>query len=193
MNTRPPLLLSTLLALSLIALSSAALWAAQKSQHAAQTQLTQARQRAQALHQRYQKTLADAPTLRDTIARFQTHQQQGLIGPENRLNWAKQLRSLAQEQRLGALEFTLTPQRSLGFVDAAREFERHASQMTLSLKLLHEGDLLRLHAALRAQPDAIVRPLNCTLATLADSSYRLSAHCTLDWISIDTHASPTPP
>ncbi|GAB2888802.1 hypothetical protein GCM10027046_16590 [Uliginosibacterium flavum] len=201
MNSRPllaqksarQLSLSVLVAVVLIALGGGLLWASQQQLKHAQREHDSARSAAQALHQRYQKAQADEPTIRQTIARFDQLHQQGLIGAENRLDWANALRNIGQTRRLGKLEFSLAPQRELAKLDAAGQFASKASQMKLSLQLLHEGDLLRVLDDLRNISGAIVQPRKCSLSELAGAAdqgnARLAAECELDWITVQAPAA----
>ena len=185
--------LSALIAVILIALGAGLLWGSQQQLLRARRDHAQERSAAQALHQRYQKAQADEPTIRDTIARFNQHQQQGLIGAENRLEWANAVRSIGQTRRIDKLEFTLAPQRELGKLDPDGRFSTRASQMKLTMQVLHEGDLLRVLADLHALPGALIQPRRCSLSPLANGAdqgnSRLAAECELDWI---TAQAPTP-
>ncbi|HEX5125794.1 MAG TPA: hypothetical protein VFW00_03560 [Rhodocyclaceae bacterium] len=141
------------------------------------------------LRERYQRTASDEATIRATIGRFNGLLQQGLIGPENRLDWADELRAIRDTRRIPKIEFELVPQRVLSPLDSRGEYTLTASQMKLQAGLLHEGDLLRLLADLRNTRGALVVPRSCDLehATPShdnDDSITLQAHCALDWITI---------
>ncbi|PLK47373.1 hypothetical protein [Uliginosibacterium sp. TH139] len=187
---------SLLVALICITLGATLLWAARHSQANARASHASTRDEARQLHERYLATRRDEALLRETIARFETLRQQGLIGPENRLEWANGVRSAALALRLPPPEFTLAPRRSLGKIDAAGLFNLQASQMKLSLELLHEGDLLALLERLAARPDVLLHPQRCLLVrnnnrTGGDGG-GLHAECALDWISITPPATVEP-
>lgn len=159
----------------------------------AQAEQGRARDLARTLHQRYQQAQANEPDLRQSIARFEQFRRQGLIGPENRLEWAAALHIIGQNRALGPLDFTLAPQHPLAKLDPAGTYTSKASSMKLRLALLHEGDLLRVLADLHGLPGVLVTPRHCSLADQPGEGRTegLTAECELDWITVDT--APRPP
>jgi hypothetical protein len=182
-------------ALMLLA-GSALLWLSQKHLLTARQTQAHARDEARKLHDRYQATRRDEDLLRDTIGRFEILREQGLIGPENRLDWANAVRGAVQNRRLESVEFSITPQRNLIKLDAAGLFSLNISQMNLSLGLLHEGELLRLLDDLSQQPDALVQARHCRLTRQgsmdSNESAALKAECELDWLSISQSPAAAP-
>lgn len=175
-------------ALFLCLLGGGLLWASQQTLAKARRDQLGAREQAHSLHERYLATLRDEAPIRQTIARFDQLQAAGLIGPENRLDWANAVRHAAQNRRLDAPEFSIEPRRNLGQPDPGTPFTLSASRMKLSLGLLHEGELLRLLDDLARRPDAILHPRNCQLQRNAspqpNEHAALRAECELDWITV---------
>lgn len=132
--------------------------------------------------------LRDEPEIRRALRRFEQLRQTGLIGSERRLEWAEATTRLRQQLKEPALDFELAPQRSLP--NANNELPLQASTMTLRASLWHEGDLLRMLAALREQRSASVLPRRCTLereaANTGVEAPPVSAVCELDWITLGT-------
>ena len=169
--------------IALIAYNHQALTAATKAQ-------TQAKATANSLHDQYINTARDEALLRETIERFNSLRDSGLIQAEDRLRWADELREIRSSLRIPRLDYELQPQRVLRNLDAKGEHRLHASQMKLTMDLLHEGDLLRILERLQTRRDAIVLIRECNLdraaanTTGAQMSHTLKANCTLDWISL---------
>lgn len=188
---------SLLIALIMILLGAGLLWASRQSLAQARSSADAARSEAQKQHDRYLAVSRDEAIIRQTIARFDALTQQGLIGPENRLDWANALRNAALKHRIEHLEFSIEPQRSLGKLDTAGQFHLNASQMKLSLNLLHEGEILRLLEDLGSRSDAMLFPQHCLLRKISGQkpgeTNAVRAECKLDWITISPPASPTPP
>lgn len=180
--------LSLITALLLILIGAGLFWLSQQHMSAARTAQRQAQAQAREQHERYMLTSRDEPLIRQAIESFKTLRQQGLIGPENRLEWAGAVREASEKYRLQPAEFSIEPQRSLSKLDAAGQFQLSASTMRLRLELLHEGELLRFVDELAQRPDAIVHARQCNLsrqpAPPAGEASLLKAECELDWITI---------
>lgn len=187
---------SLLIALIMILLGGGLLWASRQSLAQARNSAAAARSEAQKQHDRYLAVSRDEAIIRQTITRFNALTEQGLIGPENRLDWANALRNAARKHHIEHLEFSIEPQRSLGKLDTAGQFHLHASQMKLSLNLLHEGEILRLLEDLSNQHDAMLFPQHCLLRKAAGQkpgeTHAVRAECKLDWITFSPPASPAP-
>lgn len=187
---------SLAIALLMCLVGGSLLWASRQALDTSRRELVNMRAQAVTLHERYLNTSRDEALIRQTIQRFELLRQQGLIGPENRLDWANNLRQASQARRLENLEFSIAPQRKLGKTEAYGQYSFNASQMKFQLGLLHEGDLLRLLDDLAGQPDALIYPRHCllrrNLVSAQGETAALHAECELDWITISPPASPTP-
>ncbi|MBS1210955.1 MAG: hypothetical protein H6R19_3353 [Proteobacteria bacterium] len=181
----------------LLFLCAGLLWNSRLQLTQARTELTALRTATTEIQQRYQKALAETPEIRQTLARFTQLRQDGMIGTENRLDWANALRTISQSRHISKFEFTLGPQGRLEQFDTGGSFRFKTSPMQLNMHILHEGDLLRILSDLRNIPSAMILPRHCKLGEL-DSDInpgdaRLLAECTLDWVTVEapTDARPT--
>lgn len=119
----------------------------------------------------------------------------GAIGTEQRLGWAATLRDLAAELDLPYLRFSTGPQVTLAAdqlpPDAATT---RGSTMEIQAGLVHEGDLLRLLAGLRAAP-GLFSVQGCRLERSGavepePGKANLAGVCQLQWLSVDPQAPP---
>ena len=126
--------------------------------------------------------------------------RQGLVGPEQRLNWIETLGRAGPELGLPRLEYELGARQALR-ADYGLDYELdhgpghiayrlYKSELRLSLGLLHEADLLRLfdyldrhargHYTVRAcrlqQPEGAIR--------IAPGAANLTADCRLEWLTL---------
>lgn len=185
--------LAMLLAAGMIGIGFAALSVALRGKQQAEADYRRASDERDAIAARLSRAQQDEPEIRRALTRFENLRQQGVIGPERRLEWAEALTRERTQRKLAQLEFELAPQRSLAA--ATPELPLQASTMTLRTQLWHEGDLLRLLADLRALRSATVLPRRCTLERGSDAATEgapLSAVCELDWITLGTPGSHTP-
>ena len=97
--------------------------------------------------------------LRDKIIRFEALKQRGIVGTEQRLDWVEIINQIKKEHRIVKFDYEISPQRK---ADAALipdgadagGLSFMASQMKLTLTLLHEGELLQVLDDLRNQAPA---------------------------------------
>lgn len=116
----------------------------------------------------------------------------GIIGPERRLEWADTMSRIRTARELLDLRYRVAPRRPLASVAGKpANVEFYASQMTIDLAMLHEGDLLRLLADLRESGNAYYAVSDCSIArnNLAQAAGlsmtpRLQASCNIDLITI---------
>lgn len=139
------------------------------------------------LRQRLQRTQQDEPAVRLAIKQFSALSEQGVIGPEHRLDWADSLRRIQQDLRLPKAEFALQPQKRIASLPNAAPYALYASSMQWRANLLHEGDLLRFLEAVQEIDSAVILPSRCTLtdrSSQAEERNGIDADCQLDWLSI---------
>jgi hypothetical protein len=112
----------------------------------------------------------------------------GIVGPERRLDWTEQLRDLQRELRLPGMTYEFGPQTLLEG-SSPSGYAYHASNLKVRLRLLHEGDLLNFLDRLQREAKAMVLVRNCRMARLpsgdagADGA-RLSAECSMEWVTL---------
>jgi hypothetical protein len=144
-------------------------------------------------------TRAQLATERSTAAayadRYARLAAAGAIGTEQRLGWAATLRDLAGRLDLPYLRFSTGPQVTLAAdqlpADAATT---RSSTMEIQAGLVHEGDLLRLLAGLRAAP-GLFSVQACRLERSGTvepepGKANLAGICQLQWLSVDPQAPP---
>ena len=127
--------------------------------------------------------------------------RQGLVGPEQRLNWIETLGRAGPELGLPRLEYEIGARQALR-ADYGLDYELdhgpghiayrlYKSELRLSLGLLHEADLLRLfdyldrhargHYTVRAcrlqRPEGAIR--------IAPEAANLTADCRLEWRTLN--------
>ena len=181
-------LLTLLFSLAIVGLGAASFNIALNGKQAAELEHHEANEQRNAITSRLNTAQRDEPEIRRALDRFEQLQRQGLIGSERRLEWADATTRLRSQLKEPALDFELAPQRPLP--NANSELPLQASTMTLRARLWHEGDLLRMLAALREQKSASVLPRRCTLEREpADGGHEappVSVVCELDWITLGT-------
>ena len=154
----------------------------------------------QANHQRFRNAsqlyLAvdeEERTIEEFYPEFVRLYRDGLLGGERRLSWLETLRTAAAAIRIPELNYKLdargpwdgAPNLALG------GYEIHASTMSLSLGLLHEGDLLALLEALDEGALGQFAVRDCALVggegtlTLDPQAVNVRAECRLDWLTVD--------
>lgn len=133
--------------------------------------------------------------LRAQIGRFIALQDRGYIGTENRLDWIEHLSRISRERKLHDFQYEFAPQKPVdallipsGAVAGSHRFL--VSSQRVSMKLLHEGDLVAFLGDLRASVKGYIIVRSCKLARLPTNSTdkglapQLAAECELDWISL---------
>lgn len=132
--------------------------------------------------------------LREMISRFQALTARNIIGPEQRLDWVETLDRIKAARRISQLDYDFAPQRPVTSdllpAGMAAGFQLMASQMHLTLHLLHEGDLLGFIDDLRQTAPALIQIRSCRIDRTSQSTVErpvndlLTAECTLEWITV---------
>jgi hypothetical protein len=185
-----------LLSLCLLAASATMLWFAHNALIKASARRVRITQEAREATDRYRHTAEDEALIRRTIDRFDTLHQRGIIGPEQRLDWADRLRGIRDRHHFAQLDFELSPQRIVGPLSTPGDYVLGASRMQIRAGLLHEGDFFDLIAELRQPANALVAPRRCTLSPSSDSAAQginLRAECTVEWLTVSLAATGAKP
>ncbi len=141
--------------------------------------------------------------LRDKIIRFEALKQRGIVGTEQRLDWVEIINQIKKEHRIVKFDYEISPQRK---ADAALipdgadagGLSFMASQMKLTLTLLHEGELLQVLDDLRNQAPAWISLRACQItrqkmspvaAVQPTANAAIQAECTLEWLTIKPGSS----
>ena len=134
---------------------------------------------------------------RELIVRFMGPYQElsgrGLIGPERRINWLEALRTSNQQAQLFGAEYQIGSQQPYAYAQDfnAPKLGMAQSVMKLTLRLAHEGELMRFLRVLEAQNVGKFEINQCVLERSAATSVstrvqpNLSAECELAWITIN--------
>ena len=145
-----------------------------------------------ALRRRYAAVGEEEEVIRDFLPRFRELYQTGLLGKEHRLNWIEVLQVAGDRLQLPYLGYEIKAQRAYNPESPAPAvgFEIFASEMTLNMQLLHEGDLFALLDQLDEQARGLYSVSGCELTRnfveLTDNpeAGNITATCLLEWFSI---------
>jgi hypothetical protein len=114
-----------------------------------------------------------------------------ILGEERRLEWADAISRIRNERELLDLTYRVNRQRLLKSLPGKPgSVDFYASTMIVQLDLLHEEDLLRFLADLRASGNAYYSVRNCSMrrtgqaATGTTITPRLRANCEIDLITV---------
>lgn len=127
---------------------------------------------------------------------------QGLIGPERRINWLDALRLANQQAQLFGAEYKISTQQAYPHAQelGAAQLGLAQSLMTLSLRLAHEGELMRFFRLLSQQNAGMFDINECVLERLGTTGTEavrlqpnLRAECELAWVTINPEPSERKP
>jgi len=171
-----------LLALSLAALMSASgtvagLWSLARKD-LAQSALDQAIASRQKIGARLQSAQDEKAGLKRAQLRIDALGKRGLVGAGLRAEWAENLAKARRELNLAEFDSEFAAPSPSGEPGPSL----CASSLMIKTRLRHEGEFLRLIAALQA--GAIVLPRHCALERLAGDSPGITAECTLDRLTL---------
>lgn len=116
-------------------------------------------------------------------------QRQGFIGDEQRINWVDALRNANLSLNLFGIDYSIGAQQPyVEPVQSSGALQLRESPMRLSLKLLHEEDVLRFFDYLAAQQVGVFHPRSCILQRIdANGGPALAANieatCEIAWIT----------
>jgi hypothetical protein len=126
-----------------------------------------------------------------SLKQYQELAARGVIGQENRLDWIDTVTAIKNELHLFDITYSIEPQKALDYpgFGPGSGVTFMASRVKMTLKLLHEGDLLNFidELAKRGKPYLSVRSCDVRRedrgrgTTLAP---RLQANCIFDLITI---------
>jgi len=188
----PPMIV----ALCLLALGVALIWGGRASFSSAQREFaaTQAERRQNA--ERLARIAEEEREVREKLDVYKRLQQLNILGEERRLEWADAITRIRKQRELLDLSYRVDRQRLLlSAPGKPGNVEFFASAMRVQLALLHEEDLLRFLADLRASGNAYYAVRQCSLTRIAQApsgiqiSPRLRGECDLDLITIIDRAA----
>lgn len=147
------------------------------------------------LNQARQKYLSSGQEREGIVTYLPLYQQlitSGFVGEEQRIEWIEKIRQLHQQHKLFSIEYNIEQQEKTtpSFLPNLGNFTLHRSNMTLSLGMLHELDLLALLDGLREQPTPfivraceITKPIGAKINTTLLTT-NMQTKCTLEWYTL---------
>jgi len=183
----PPLLL----ALGLLALGAALIWGGRASYDSARREFaaTQAERRQNA--ERLARIAEEEREVREKLDVYKQLKSLNILGEERRLEWADAITRIRTQRELLDLSYRVDRQRLLKSVPGKPgTVDFFASTMRVQLALLHEEDLLRFLADLRASGNAYYAVRSCSLARTGQAATgttitpRLRAQCEIDLVTV---------
>lgn len=163
-----------------------------RERQAAQKQVAEARKKLGAAE-------SDLENMSTYAMEYAYLEQNKTIGGEQRLDWMEGLEKLRQQHHAIDFRYTITPQQPYTPNPALEmgNFELNLSGLNLQVDLLHEGQLIKLFAALRTEMNSWFIIDHCTLRrngnTDETASYltpRLKAECTGGWLTMKNRNAP---
>ena len=142
--------------------------------------------------QKYLAVDEDERIIRKYYPEFIALYKKGVIGREHRLNWIETLRASSERIKLPGLRYSISPQEkySPGFNVNLGKFALFSSSMSLTIDMLHEGDLVRLIRDMSEHAEGMFTITECrfmrtgnTLSEKPDAT-NVSAECDLQWLNI---------
>ena len=178
-------------ALGLLALGAALIWGGRASFGAAQREFaaTQAERRQNA--ERLARIAEEEREVSEKLDVYKQLKSLNILGEERRLEWADAITRIRKQRELLDLSYRVDRQRLLRSVPGKpATVDFFASTMRVQLALLHEEDLLRFLADLRASGNAYYSVKRCSMerntqqGTGTTIAPRLRADCQIDLITI---------
>lgn len=186
------------LAIALVAFSAGAalVWSAGQTLTAAQRTLAAASAERKASTERLARIAEEEREVRQKLDVYQRLKQLSIIGEENRLEWADSIARIRRERELLDLRYVIERQKLLVSVPGKpANVDFYASTMRVDLALLHEGDLMRFLADLRAAGNAYYAVRRCDMMRTGQApsgstmAPRLSANCEIELVTIRDRAA----
>jgi hypothetical protein len=185
------LLAPALVALALLAAGAGLIKWADTSLGEAQGALAAAREERKQNTERLARIAEEEREVKANLALYQQLKQLNVLGAERRLEWADAIARIRTQRELLDLRYRVERQKLLAALPGKpANVEFYASPMHVNLALLHEEDLLRFLADLRASGNAYYSVKQCALqrtgqaATGLTITPRLRADCQIDLITI---------
>lgn len=190
------LVLPALAALAMIAAGAVAISFGEQARRTAQAALAGAQEERRQNTERLARIAEEEREVKEKLDIYQRLKRLNVLGEERRLEWADAMARIRAQRELLDLRYRVERQRPLVTLQGKpANVEFYASTMNVDLALLHEEDLMRFLADLRASGNAYYSVKRCLLertaqqATGAGISPRLRAECQIELITIVDRAA----
>ena len=185
------LMVPLLAALAMLGAGAAAIWAADRSVGAARATLSAAQQERNQNVERLARIAEEEREVKQKLAVYQQLKALNILGEERRLEWADAIARIRAQRELLDLRYRVERQKPLMSAPGKpANVDFFSSSMHVDLALLHEEDLTRFLADLRASGNAYYSIKRCTLQRTAQQATgttitpRLRGECEIDLITI---------
>ena len=140
---------------------------------------------------RLQKARDENVIIERYLNNYQYLQQIGFIGDEQRINWLDALRFTNQQRRLFGVNYQIGAQQPYPYASELDpgQLTLHQSVMKVTVRLLHEGDLIPFLGMLAQQRAGVFSVDQCTMERVdisgsARNQPNVRADCELAWITL---------
>ncbi|HEV3011151.1 MAG TPA: hypothetical protein VGX52_19165 [Burkholderiales bacterium] len=183
--------LPLLAAAALLCAGAALIWLSGQSLGDARRQLAVAEAERRQNTERLARIAEEEREVKEKLEVYKQLKSLNILGEERRLEWADAITRIRTQRELLDLSYRVDRQRMLKSVPGKPDnVDFLASTMRVQLALLHEEDLLRFLADLRASGNAYYSVRTCQLARTGQASTgttmtpRLRASCEIDLITV---------
>ncbi len=191
------LLLPLLGAVAMLAAGAGLIWLAEESLLRAERSFAAAQQERRQNAERLARIAEEEREVKAKLDVYQHLQRLNVLGGERRLEWADAIARIRSARELLDLRYRVERQTLLATAQGKpANVEFYASTMKVDLALLHEEDLLRFLADLRASGNAYYSVKRCSLARTGQAAGstaiiapRLRADSEIDLITIIDRAA----
>jgi len=178
-------LIMAALGVAAIAVADHYLGLASKARDAAKAQRS-------AAQERVSKVFEEEREIRESLVFYQTMQRQGMLGPENRLDWIDAIAKIKSDRKLFEIKYNIEAQKPLDYpgLVSTKPNDFLVSRMRLDMLLLHEEDLLNFLSDLRSVGRFHVSVRSCNMTRIERGAGtpglypRLRSECQIDLITV---------
>jgi len=114
--------------------------------------------------------------------------KKNIIGEEDRLNWLETIQLTANAKGMSSVKYNVRSQKLVEDKKGqhrAQGLKVYRSEMTLDMKMSHEGDLFTMLNTLEGKAQGLFTVDKCNIdnpvKTSSSSSENMTAHCELGW------------
>ena len=144
------------------------------------------------ISQRYLAIDEEAKRIEKYFPKFVELYHRGVIGEEQRLNWVEVLQKAEKRLKLPGLSYIISTQKAYApsYPITMGSYKLYASEMTLDLQLLHEGDFFRLLNMLNSEAKGVYNLTSCNFDVAAKGivekpdAANVRVSCELEWYTI---------